>query len=529
MVKMVKVSKKKVVIYARFSSDMQREESIDAQIRACKEFAEREGYEVIEIYYDEAISAKTDQRDDFQRMISDSKSGDFEIILVHKFNRFARNKFDSVFYKKRLADIGIKVVSVTQKIDDTPEGKMLEGILESMDEYYSANLALEVLKGMKENALKGKRTGGKPPLGYSYDSEGKLIPNDQAFLVRKIFDMYNEGYGKLLIANKLNEMGYRTQTGNEFAGRSVYDILKNEKYLGHYVYNLGDEEIKLPHFHEPIISQEVWDESQKVKKRKHKPRLNSNVIYSLTGKMRCGVCGDRYSGGGSKAGYGGKGNVNYYYVCNNKRYHRCSNLSVNKEKIESYLCQHILLEILNDEEIERIGDEFEKIAKEQEGNKPTISIEALNKEKKKLQAEKKKYLNLYGNERFTQEELDEEVDRVIDRIKAIDKQIQIASYTNEGTIKKEEAIKYLQAFRASYDNKDKHIVKALLDTFIDNLIVYKDRIDVTYKVDFSSFGGDKTPPDDEGGNGRHASPRPLLPTHYYKQTITRKELKQYKI
>lgn len=507
---------------------MQREESIDAQIRACREYAEREGYEVVEIYYDEAISAKTDKRDDFQRMINDSKNSEFDIILVHKFNRFARNKFDSVLYKKRLADIGIKVVSVTQKIDDTPEGKMLEGILESMDEYYSANLALEVLKGMKENALKGKRTGGKPPLGYSYDSEGKLIPNDQAFLVRKIFDMYNEGYGKLLIANKLNEMGYRTQTGNEFAGRSIYDILKNEKYLGHYVYNLGNEEIKLPHFHEPIISQEVWDESQKMKKRKHKPRLNSNVIYTLTGKMRCGECGDRYSGGGSKkTGAGGK--INYYYVCNNKRYRRCSNLAVNKEKIEAYLCQHILLEILNDDEIEKIGNEFERIAKEQEENKPTISIEALQKEKKKLQAEKKKYLNLYGNERFTQEELDEEVDRVIDRMKAIDKQIQIASYTQEGTIKKEEAVKYLQAFRASYDSSNKHIVKALLDTFIDNLIIYKDRIDITYKVDFSNMKGSDTTADDEGGSGSHGSPRPLLPTQYYKYTLTRKELKRYKI
>ena len=537
------MQKKKAAIYARFSSDMQREESIDAQVRACKEFATKEDYDVIEIYTDEAMTAKNDKRDDFQKMIGEALNTDrFDYILVHKFNRFARNKFDSVLYKKRLRDIGKNVISVTQKIDDTPDGKLLEGIIESMDEYYSANLALEVMKGMRENALKGRTTGGRPPLGYSYDENGFLTPNKQAFLVRKIFDMYNQGYGKLLIANELNAMGYRSQTGNEFRARTISDILSNEKYIGNYIYHLATETIRLNDFHKPIIDKVTWNKSKEVRQRKHKPRMNSKVIYSLTGKMICGVCGEKYSGGGNKAGSSNTGRINHYYVCSNKRYHNCDNKSVNKEKIETYLCEHILNDILNEERIEAIGNEFEKIAAEYEKQKDNdLSIVTLEQEKKELLFQRSRLMDLFmTSKKFSVAEIDEKVDKLDKHLKSIDKQLKKASYTKEGQITKKEAMKYLRNFKASFGITDKHIVKSLLDTFIDNIIIHKDNINITYKIDFSNYEYDESKKkrdkdgandvkDASGANSGCARSSLLLEPIFIETTVTRKEIKRVKV
>ena len=139
---------RRAVAYARFSSAGQREESIDAQLRAISDYCERENIKLIDIYTDEAQSATSDNRDNFRVMTDAIFKGKYDIdaVLVHKFNRFARNKYDSALYKKRLRDIDIKVVSVTQPIDDSPEGRILESMIEAMDEYYSENLALEVKK-----------------------------------------------------------------------------------------------------------------------------------------------------------------------------------------------------------------------------------------------------------------------------------------------------------------------------------------------------------------------------------------------
>ncbi|MCL6559890.1 MAG: recombinase family protein, partial [Firmicutes bacterium] len=170
----------KAVIYARFSSDNQREESITAQVRACTEYAQRKGYAVVKVYTDEARSAITDDRPGFLQMIEDIKSGRVkaDLLLVHKLDRFARNRYDSAFYKRELRRAGVRVESVLEHLDDSPESILMESVIEGMAEYYSRNLAREVMKGMKETALQGKHNGGKPPLGYDVDSEGRYIINE---------------------------------------------------------------------------------------------------------------------------------------------------------------------------------------------------------------------------------------------------------------------------------------------------------------------------------------------------------------
>ena len=155
------------VVYTRYSSDMQRGESIDAQIRLIRKWSDEHSIVIDKIYADEAQSAKSDERKQFQQMIADSKKQkDWQLVLVHKLDRFARNRMDSAAYRVELRKNKKYLISTTEQFDDTPESCMLEGIIESMAEFYSKNLAREVMKGLTENALKGKTCGGTPPLGY---------------------------------------------------------------------------------------------------------------------------------------------------------------------------------------------------------------------------------------------------------------------------------------------------------------------------------------------------------------------------
>lgn len=165
----------KAVIYARYSSDNQRKESIEGQLRECMSFAERKGYTVIKSYADRAISGKrADNRPEFQKMISDSAKGEFDTVIVWKIDRFSRDKFDSVIYKSKLNKNGVSVISATEPIDNSPEGKLMESIFEGFSEYYVKDLEMKTSRGITENAIKGKFNGGTVTFGYQIDSNGQF-------------------------------------------------------------------------------------------------------------------------------------------------------------------------------------------------------------------------------------------------------------------------------------------------------------------------------------------------------------------
>ena len=184
----------KAVIYARYSSDNQREESIEGQIRECTAFAEKNGITILRHYIDRAFSAKTDNRPEFQNMIKDSSQGLFEMVLVWKLDRFSRNRYDSAHYKAILKKNNVKVVSATEKISEGSEGILMESILEGFAEYYSADLSEKIVRGMTENALKHKYNGGGKTIGY-------VIDKDQCFqidpltapLVLEAYKRYDKG------------------------------------------------------------------------------------------------------------------------------------------------------------------------------------------------------------------------------------------------------------------------------------------------------------------------------------------------
>ena len=235
----------RAVFYGRFSSNNQREESIDAQLRAVEDFARKNDHELVGNYADKAKSGtNSSKRSEFLRMIRDAEKGLFEVVIVHKLDRFSRDKYDSALYKRKLKQCGVRLISVTEQLDDSPESVILESVIEGMAEYYSKNLARETLKGLKENGYKALHNGGKPPLGYDVNSEKKYIINErEAESVRLIFDMYIAGYSQSEMVNELNERGFKTKLGTIFKSNSIHSILTNEKYTGVYVYNKSAKKV----------------------------------------------------------------------------------------------------------------------------------------------------------------------------------------------------------------------------------------------------------------------------------------------
>ena len=225
----------KAVIYARYSSDSQREESIEGQIRECTEYANRNGMTILRSYIDRALSARTADRPEFQNMIRDSEKGLFDIVLVWKIDRFSRDRYDSAYYKHLLKKNGVKVVSAKENISDGPEGIILESMLEGYAEYYSAELSEKIHRGQRENALKGRNNSGGIPLGYLLGSDQKLVIDPvTAPLVEEIFRRYADGETVRSIVEDFNNRGLKTKHGHPFSMNSFNRILKNRKYIGEF-------------------------------------------------------------------------------------------------------------------------------------------------------------------------------------------------------------------------------------------------------------------------------------------------------
>lgn len=223
------------VIYARYSSDNQREESIEGQIRECTAFAEKNGITILKSYIDRAYSAKTDNRPEFQEMIKDSSKKFFDMIIVWKLDRFARNRYDSARYKAQLKKNGVKVVSATEVISDGAEGIILESVLEGYAEYYSADLSEKVIRGMTDNALKCKYNGGTLPIGYIIDSEQHFqIDLLIAPFVLEAFTKYEDGMTMTEIRDYLNGKGIRNARGGELNYNSIQHMLNNRRYIGEF-------------------------------------------------------------------------------------------------------------------------------------------------------------------------------------------------------------------------------------------------------------------------------------------------------
>ena len=345
-------------------------------------------------------------------MIADSKDNLFSIVIVHKLDRFARNRYDSATYKKKLKDNGVIVKSVLENLDNSPEAIILESVLEGMSEYYSKNLAREVRKGQTENALKAKHNGGIPPLGYDLDHDKNYVINEtEAIAVKKIFEMYADNYGYSLIASGLNQEGYKTKHGNNFSKHSIYDILINEKYRGCYVWNkrkskrCGNHQykedkdiVRIENALPRIVSDELFFQVQNKLGTRLKPRKATAYNYLLTGYIKCGLCGYSFCGGQT---YKLKDGTRVYrYSCTGRKNHNeCKCIGINAQKIEKIVIDKIKETFLTPEAIEIIASDLSTLISEM--NSSAISSHlTLKKEIDVIQNKINKLLDLFLDDKI---------------------------------------------------------------------------------------------------------------------------------
>ena len=353
----------KAVIYARYSSDNQREESIEGQLRDCMQYAEYNDIQVVGSYIDRAMSAKTDNRPNFQQMIKDSAKRLFDVIIVWKLDRFARNRFDSAYYKNILKKNGVRVISAKESISEGAEGIILESVLEGYAEYYSVELAEKVNRGMTDNALKAMSNGGITPLGYYLDDEQHLqIDERKAPFVREIFQRYADGEMIKTIIDDMNDRGVGiTVRMKKKAGKKAYDkplgynnvrrMLSNRKYIGEYRFKDIVIEDAIP----AIIDKDLFEKVQKrIAVNTRAPAIHkAEDEYLLTTHLFCGKCKAMMIG---DSGKGKKGTVYHYYKCvNTKKRHTCDKKAIGKEKIENAVIKAVMDKIMDDKLMEQLS------------------------------------------------------------------------------------------------------------------------------------------------------------------------------
>ncbi len=337
----------KAVVYARYSSEKQNEQSIEGQLHECQAFAKLRDISIVNNYIDRAMSAKTDDRPQFKQMIKDSACGIFDCIIVYKTDRFARNRYDSAMYKARLKKNGVKIYYAKENIPDGPEGIILESMLEGFAEYYSAELSQKVKRGIKENVRKGLSFGGTCPYGYKIVDKRYTINEAQRPYVVKIFQDYANGQRQLDIFNELNLLPNYAGKGREWNKSSLNGMLSNKKYIGIYQTQGLTVTDAIP----PIISEELFNKVQKrLVLNRHRPgSARATTNYLLSGKMFCGICGNVMNG---SSGKGKMGNVYYYYRCSKKD---CKRM-FSKDKLEQLVVDATTTNVL-------IPKRFDDIAK----------------------------------------------------------------------------------------------------------------------------------------------------------------------
>ena len=460
----------KAVIYARYSSDSQREESIEGQLRECAAFAEKNGITVLRHYIDRAYSAKTDNRPEFQNMIKDSGKRLFEIVIVWKLDRFARNRYDSARYKATLKKNGVKVVSATEIISEGAEGIILESVLEGYAEYYSADLSEKVVRGMTDNALKCKFNGGMMPIGYVIDAEQHFqVDPLTAPFVLEAFKRYDGGETISSIMNWLNEQGLTNTRGQKMTFNSVGHILHNRRYIGEFRYR----DVIVPDGIPAIVPQDLFDRVQeKLAKNKKAPaRHKAEDDYLLTTKLFCGYCGAYLCG---ESGTSRTGKVHHYYKCVSvkKKRTECHKKPVRKEWIEDLVVGETMKMVMDDKAIEAIVSMLMDLQDRDNVNVPLYEQQLREAEtaiSNLLNAIQQGILTRSTKERL--EELENRRDELENRL-ACEK-------LAKPKVSAEFMTFWLHRFR-KLDVRQQSHRKMLIDTFINAIFLYDDKMVITF-------------------------------------------------
>lgn len=458
----------KAVIYARYSSDNQTEASIEGQLRECMEFADRTGIDVIGNYIDRALSAKTDNRPEFQRMIKDSYKRSFDCIIVWKLDRFARNRYDSAHYKTLLKKNGVKVVSAKETIASGSEGILLESVLEGMAEYYSAELSEKVVRGMTENVLKGKNNGGQVTFGYEIDEDMYFHPNPTtAPIVEEIFTQYADGKTIKQIVDYLNAKNILTIRGGKMTINIVQRMLSNRRYIGEYKFR----DTVIPNGIPALVSEELFARVQErlAKNKKAPARHKAEDDYILTLKLFCGKCGAHMFG---ESGTGTSRTYRYYKCARAKKGKLCDKKAVRKEWMEEIAIKKALDILENEELVSLLVDRLYILQGEENPRLPRLNEQLADIEKRignMLSAIEQGIITDSTKDRLAQlEEKKKEIEITI-----------LQEKIKKPFLTKEQILFGIEKYK-KLDLSTREGKQRLIDGFINAIYVYDDRITFTY-------------------------------------------------
>ncbi len=457
----------KAVIYARFSSEKQNEASIEGQLRECMQYAEFNNIQVIGNYIDRAQSAKTDHRPEFQHMIKDSYKHGFECILVWKLDRFARNRYDSAYYKNILKKNGVRVISAKETISQGAEGILLESLLEGYAEFYSAELSEKVKRGMTENALKAKANGVRAPFGYYVDEQDHYqIDETTAPIVKEIYSLYLGGTRINDIAKLLTSRGVKNR-GYSMNYNAVFRILTNRKYIGEYKF--GD--VLIPNAIPALISVEDFNVVQtKMKVNKKAPAMHrSEDDYLLTTHLFCGKCGAMMTG---EIGTSHTDKKYRYYRCNRSKQHKCDKKTVKKDWLEEQVIDEILSLISDDEIVKELA---ERLYEMQSGDNT-----AINSLQAQLAEVEKKLKNL--GEAIAQGIFSSTTKKMLDELEEQKTNLELELYQTQikNPVLTQEQIEFGLCNLRKIDISTQEGKQRLIDTFVNSIYLYDDHFVITF-------------------------------------------------
>ena len=462
-------SPRTAVAYARYSSAGQRDVSIEQQLADIRAFAKREGYRIVHEYADHARSGfkNVSARTAFQSMMAAADSGNFDTVICWKVDRFGRNREESALFKGRLRRFGVKVLYAMEPIPEGSAGVLLEGMLESTAEWYSRQLSENVLRGMSDNANKCLYNGAHT-LGYTHLPNGHIVIDpDEAALVRKIFSMYIAGFSARAISDQLAVQGIRTQYGNPYAPQSIIRIISNDRYIGVYRWR----SIEVPNGMPPIVDKAVFEEANRMRKKKSYSREYGVIDFLLTGKLFCGLCGSVMYG---NSGTSKSGKRKYYYLCSRRKKTKdCVKKMVRKDWIENLVIDCILDHVLSDDQIEKTAEAVLKLQAEEATVSPLGAMEA-------EYAEIMKQIDNINNAiaaGIWNASTSQKLKTLEDSAETLRFSISSLKYSQEQLLDHDRVIFFLRQFTKG-DRNDPLLRHHIVETFLNAVYLYDDHVDI---------------------------------------------------
>lgn len=485
----------RVGIYARYSDSNQDDGfSIEYQMSECTEYLDRNGMSLHKTYIDQAVTGtKVAGRDAFHELLHDVKNGLIDVVVVYKYSRIFRNALESHKYRKLFKNHGVKLISVTQQVDDsTSSGQLMVGVMANIDEYQSAVISDHVKSAMREMVSEGFFAGGTVPYGYKLKevqhgkkTRKRYVPDEyEREVVKKLYELYAENYSLKYLQDYTKSIGASARSGKPFSIQTIARMLRNDFYIGILRYNAqGHEPIVVHDIIPPIIEKPLWDMVQQRHSRQNyvRPRKRKD-LYSLTGKIVCGECGAHFFGIRSASTQRGKYYDYKYYVCSeSKTYKTCSCKRVRKDFLEKAVMDKIKKHILNEKAIYQIANEIvAKLGENPDGQKK--KHKELKKELATVKSQISELLRLKSLKLVSDDYLVEEMKPLGERAKELEVQIYAIEQQTKMVISHSMIVDYLNKMMDISDTTDDEVLQTIFNNFVEKITIDNETISISLFV-----------------------------------------------